>query len=124
MNLAEIRQDIADLLAGASANIYATPPTVPMLPAIIIVPADPYIQPITLGQNRFKVRFKITFAVAMTDNASSLNTIEDLAFYAYDNLPIGYSVLDTTNPQPTSLGQTDVLSCDLTIETIIQAQGN
>lgn len=121
MNLADIRQDIADLLSGADANLYFYPPEVPLLPAIILVPADPYIQPITIGTNRFKVRFKITFAVAMTNNQASLNKIEELVFYAYDNLPVGYSVLETSNPQPVALGQTDLLSCDLLIETIIES---
>lgn len=122
MNLADVRQEVADLLDGVSANVYFFPPEVPMLPAIIIVPADDYITPITLGTNRYKVRFKLTFAVAMTNNQASLNTIEDLIFYAYEALPVSFMVGAVTNPQPVNLGQTDLLSCDLIIETMIETE--
>lgn len=122
MNLSEIRQEVADLLDGITANVYFFPPEVPMLPAVIIVPADDYVTPVTLGSKRYKVRFKLTFAVAMTNNQASLNTIEDLVFYAYDKLPVSFMVGATTNPQPINLGQTDLLSCDLVIETMIETE--
>lgn len=122
MNLAEVRQDIGDLLAGANANVYFFPPEVPMLPAIIIVPANEYIKPVNIGSNRFMVRFRITFAVAATNNQASLNTIEELIFHAYDSLPIGYKLLETSQPQIVQLGQTELLSCDLLIETILQIE--
>lgn len=120
MNLQDVRQEVADLLAATNANVYLFPPAVPMLPAVIVVPADPYVAPITLGSNRFKIRFKLTFAVAMTDNQASLNMIEELIFSAYEYLPVSFMVAETTNPQPVNLGQTDLLSCDLIIETIIE----
>lgn len=120
MNLADIREDIAQLLAGANANVYFYPPEVPMLPAIIIVPADPYCQPIALGSSRFKIKYNITFAVAATNNQAALNTVEELMFYSYENLPVGYTLLNTTAPRPLSLGQTEVIAAELEIETVIQ----
>lgn len=122
MNLAEVRQDLADLLSGANAAVYINPPEVPIVPAIIIVPGEPYIEPVLIGTGRYKITFKLTFAVAMTNNQAALNNIEELIFYAYGVLPIGYIVKETSAPSPVNLGNTDLLTSDITIETIIQAE--
>lgn len=120
MNLSELREDLADLLAGLNANVYFFPPEVPILPAAIVIPDVPYITPLSISANKYRVKFRLTFAVAMTNNQAALNTIEELTFAAYAALPVGYIVGETSDPRPTALGQSDVLSCEMIVEVITQ----
>jgi hypothetical protein len=120
MNLATVREDLADLLANLSANVYFFPPEVVMTPAVVIVPDSPYIQPVAIGRSKYRARFRLTFAVAMTNNQASLNTIEELIFDAYDALPVGYTVFDVTDVRPTNLGQSDLLTAEMVVEVMTE----
>lgn len=120
MNLATVREDLADLLAGLSANVYYFPPEVVMSPAVVIVPDSPYIQPLAIGRLKYKARFRLTFAVAMTNNQAALNTLEELIFATYQALPVGYTVFDTTDVRPTNLGQSDLLTAEMVVEVVTE----
>jgi hypothetical protein len=120
MNLATVREDLADLLAGLSANVYYFPPEVVMSPAVVIVPDSPYVQPLAISRSKYRARFRLTFAVAMTNNQAALNTLENLIFAAYAALPIGYTVFDTTDVRPTNLGQSDLLTAEMVVEVVTE----
>lgn len=120
MNLATVREDLADLLAGLSANVYYFPPEVVMSPAVVIVPDSPYIQPLAISRTKYKARFRLTFAVAMTNNQAALNTLEELIFATYEALPVGYTVFDTTDVRPTNLGQSDLLTAEMVVEVVTE----
>ena len=120
MNLATVREDLADLLASLSANVYFFPPEVVLAPAVVIVPDSPYIQPIAIGRSKYRARFRLTFAVAMTNNQAALNTLEELIFDTYAALPVGYTVFDTTDVRPTNLGQSDLLTAEMIVEVITE----
>jgi len=115
-----VREDLADLLAGLNANVYFYPPEVVMTPAVIVVPDVPYISPININRGTFRVKYRLTFAVAMTNNQAALNTIEDLVLDAYSALPVGYIVGETSEPRPTNLGQSDLLACDVVVEVVTE----
>lgn len=120
MNLATVREDLADLLAGLSANVYYFPPEVVLAPAIVIVPDSPYLQPVAIGRSKYRARFRLTFAVAMTNNQAALNTLEELIFDTYAALPVGYTVFDTTDVRPTNLGQSDLLTAEMVVEVLTE----
>jgi hypothetical protein len=120
MNLANVRQDLADLLANLSANVYFFPPEVVMAPAVVIVPDSPYVQPVAISRSKYRARFRLTFAVAMTNNQAALNTLEELIFATYNALPVGYTVFDTTDVRPTNLGQSDLLTAEMVVEVVTE----
>lgn len=119
-DLATVREDLADLLSGLSANVYFFPPEVVMAPAVVIVPDSPYIQPVAIARSKYRARFRLTFAVAMTNNQAALNTLEGLIFDAYAALPVGYTVFDTTDVRPTNLGQSDLLTAEMVVEVLTE----
>ena len=110
MNLSATRQSITDALAGIGANLYWYVPETIMAPAVVIVPNADYIEPI-----------RVTFFVGMRSNQGALDNLETLAFAALDALPAGITVGNVSQPQPVNLGQSDLLSADLTIEVTTQA---
>lgn len=122
MNLAEIREDLATLLSGLNANVYFFPPEVVMTPAAIVLPDTPYIEPLSIGANKYRIKFRLTFAVAMTSNQAALNAIEDLVFAAYNALPVGYILGEVSDPRPVNLGQSDLLSAEMMVEVITQIE--
>lgn len=119
-SLVDVRQDLADLLGGLSANVYFYPPEVVLCPAIIVIPDVPYITPVSIGAGKYRVKFRLTFAVAMTNNQAALGTLENLIIEAYETLPVGYIVGETSEPRPATLGQSDLLTAEIIIEVITQ----
>jgi len=91
-----------------------------MAPAIVIVPDSPYVVPVAIGRSKYRARFRLTFAVAMTNNQAALNTLESLIFDVYDALPVGYTVFDTTDVRPTNLGQSDLLTAEMVVEVMTE----
>ena len=122
MNLTSLRQEIADSLSSETANIYFYPPATLVPPAVIVVPdSGTYIEPISIGAGKYRVRFRLTCAVALRDNQSALELIETLIFGVYQSLPSGYVVLDASSPAILNLGQSELLTSEITVEKIIQA---
>lgn len=120
MSLVTVREDLANLLSGMNANVYFFPPEVVMTPAAIVIPDTPYITPLSIGTGKYRVKFRLTFAVAMTSNQAALNTLEDLIFAAYDALPVGYILGEVSDPRPVNLGQADLLAAEMLVEVITQ----
>lgn len=118
MNLAALRQEIADYLETATANVYWYVPEVVMPPAVILVPAEPYVEQIVISRNRYRVTFDVTFAVAMQDNQAALNNLETLIFDALAATPTGWEIGTVSRPQVVNLGQADLLSANLQIKVI------
>lgn len=120
MSLATVREDLAGLLSGLNANVYFFPPEVVMTPAVIVIPDTSYITPLSIGTGKYRVKFRLTFAVAMTSNQAALNTLEDLIFAAFDALPVGYILGEVSDPRPVNLGQSDLLAAEMMVEVITQ----
>lgn len=119
MNLSSLRDEIADTLAGLSANVYSYVPKAIIAPAVVVFPDTQFIQPLSIGSGKYQVRFRLTFAVNMSDNQAALDNLETLVFAAYAALPNHWQAGTTTNPTPVNLGQADLLACDLTLTVII-----
>jgi hypothetical protein len=122
MNLTELRQEIADSLNSLVANVYFYPPATIITPAVIVVPdSGIYIEPISIGAGKYRVRYRLTIAVQIRDNQSALENIETLIFGVYESLPSGYVVLDATSPNIVNLGQSDLLTSEIAVEKIVTA---
>lgn len=123
MNLVDVREDLMDLLGSVSANTYVFPPEVVLTPAVICVPDTPYITPMAISTGKYRVKFRLTFATAMANNQAALNTIEEMVFAAYNALiNVGYIVGETSDPRPTTLGQSELLTCDIVVEAMVQLE--
>jgi hypothetical protein len=120
MNLSALRSELATALAPISATVYAFPPKALPTPSVSVVPGSPYITPVNLGTNKFRAKFQVTAAVATMDNEAALDNLETLIFGIYSNLPTGWVVSETTQPNLIDLGQSIVLTADVNVEKITQ----
>jgi hypothetical protein len=123
MNLKALRQTLASALADANID-YSTsafPPPVVIPPTVVIVPGNPWIAPILIGDPaapRVQVTFRLTCIVANLDNQGSLDQLEDLVFAVLTNIPAGWEVGDVSPPSVETIGPSDLLVSDVQITTI------
>lgn len=119
-NLSAIRAEIKTALKNANvpATIYSYPPKALPVPSVSIVPGSPYIEPINLGTNKFRTRYQITAAVNALENEAAIQNLEELLLGIYAAIPAGWIVSNASSPRIIDLGQSVVLSADVTLEII------
>lgn len=115
--LATVRAEIASWLASTSANVYPYSPPVPSTPAVIIVPANPYLEPIGInGRGNLRANYRLTAAVAMNDNQGSLEQLEDLMLQIIAAVPAGVELSSFEAPGIAQVGATSLLLADCTLK--------
>jgi hypothetical protein len=116
---ANIRQVLADALAGVTANVYSFVPETIIPPATVIVPDSPYFELETIGnsQVRFKINMTVTACVAYSSNPASLDNLEQLVISILSAIPRGYELSVVERPSVTQVGNTNLLCSDIRVST-------
>jgi hypothetical protein len=120
-NLVSLRNDLASALGAAGRVVYAFPREQITPPALVLVPASPYLIPVAIGglSNRINVRFELTAIVGAADNQAALANMESLMLDVFNELPIGTSVINGwTQPQIQEISGQQMLTSSLTIELV------
>jgi hypothetical protein len=120
-NLVSVRNSLASSLSAAGRVVYAFPREQITPPAIVLVPASPYIMPMSIGglTNRLNVRFNITVVVGAADNQAALANIETLMLATLDTLPSGTGIINGfSQPQIEEVSGQQMLTSSLTIELV------
>jgi hypothetical protein len=117
--LSSVRNPLKTALAGVAANVFDSVPESPIVPFAAIVPNVPYLQPTLLGKDTVKLRlnFVLTVGVAIYDNQSALDNIEQLVISILAAIPSGYEVGDVSNPIPLNIGASEILACEIQLST-------
>ena len=117
--LSSVRQPLATAFSGLAANVYNHVPESIMSPAIVFVPASPYLELDTIGKQtiRCKVNLTITAAVAYNSNPGSLDNIEQLIMSILAVIPNGYAVGAVERPTVTQVGASTMLIADINVST-------
>jgi hypothetical protein len=117
--LTSVRTPLKTAIAGVAANVYDSVPEAPIVPFAAIVPNTPYLQPNFLSKSnvKLKVNLVITVGVAIYDNQSALDNIEQLAISILAALPTGYEVGDVTNPINVTVGASEILALEIPVAT-------
>ena len=117
--LSSVRNPLKTAIAGVAANVYDSVPEAPIVPFAAIVPNTPYLQPNFLSKANVKVKVNlvITVGVAIYDNQSALDNIEQLAISILAALPTGYEVGDVTNPINVTVGASEILALEIPVAT-------
>ena len=120
-NLVTLRNDLATALGGAGRVVYSFPREQITPPALVLVPASPYLTPASIGGagNRINVRFELTAIVGAADNQSALANMEALMLDTFDELPSGTSIINGwSQPQIQEVSGQQMLTSSLTIELV------
>ena len=120
-DLVSLRNALASSLSAAGRVVYAFPREQITPPAIVLVPAAPYLVPASIGGagNRVNVRFELTAVVGAADNQAALANIETLMLSVFDLLPTGTSINNGwSQPQIQEVSGQQMLTSSLTIELV------
>jgi hypothetical protein len=119
-NFATVRTNLATALNGAGRVVYAFPKEQITPPALVLVPASPYVVPVGIGglNNRINLRFDLTAVVGAADNQAALANIETLMLAVFDTLPAGVSVGTWSQPDIVEVSGQQMLTSQITIELV------
>lgn len=120
-DLTSLRNSLASALSAAGRVVYAFPREQITPPALVVVPASPYMTPASIGGagNRINVRFEITAVVGAADNQAALANIENLMLSVFDLLPAGSGIVNGwTQPQIQEVSGQQMLTSLITIELV------
>ena len=117
--LTSVRTPLKTAIQGVAANTYDSVPESPIVPFAAVVPSAPYLQPTLLGKSNVKVKVNLvmTIGVAIYDNQSALDNIEQLVISILAAIPSGYEVGDVSNPIIVAVGASEVLACEIQLST-------
>lgn len=120
-NLVTLRNSLASSLSAAGRVVYSFPREQITPPALVLVPASPYLSPASIGGagNRINVRFELTAIVGAADNQAALANIEALMLDTFDALPQGTAIIGGfSQPQIQEVSGQTMLTSSLTIELV------
>ena len=117
--LSSVRNPLKTAIQNVAANTYDSVPESPIVPFAAIVPNTPYLQPSLLGKDKVKLKVNLvmTVGVAIYDNQSALDNIEQLVISILAAIPSGYEVGDISNPIPLNIGASEILACEIQLST-------
>lgn len=114
-----IRDALKTALAGVSASVYNSVPESVIAPAVVLVPATPYLEPTLLskGNVKLKVNMTATAIVLYNSNPASLDNLEKLVISILAALPAGYIAGVVERPLVSQIGAAQYLTADINIST-------
>jgi hypothetical protein len=117
--LAGTRSTLASAFSSLAATCYPSVPEAPIPPAIVIVPASPYLEQQLIGRSVIKVKanFTITAIVSYNSNPASLDNLEQLIMGILAAIPAGYVVGNVEKPTPLEVGASTMLCADINVST-------
>jgi hypothetical protein len=117
--LADTRTTLASAFNSLAATSYGYVPESPIPPAIVIVPASPYLETSLINDSvvKMKVNFAITAIVAYNSNPASLDNLEQLVMGILAAIPQGYIVGNVEKPVPLEVGASTMLCADINVST-------
>lgn len=118
-SIAETRAALANAFSALAANVFPSVPESPIPPAIVVVPASPYMEVVLIGKasTKVKLNFAITAIVASNSNAGSLDNLEKLIIGILAAMPAGYVVGVIEKPTVLEVGQSPMLVADINVST-------
>jgi len=112
----DVREAIAAAIEDVNLyNVIAYPVATPMPNTIVVLPADPYITPSTIGATSFDMNFNLECYTNTADNEADLVTMENIIENVLNLIP-DYAVINSvTAPDVFTAGSTYLTRADISI---------
>lgn len=106
---------------AVQANVYAWPPEVVAVPAVVVVVDEPMAQLRVIGSRlRFQANYRLQLCVKPMQNLASLEEVESLVVQVLAKLPTGALIGDVSAPNVAQVGQSDLVVVEIPVA--IQAE--
>jgi len=113
--ITEARQELATALEGAGYLVFDYVVENPVVPCVVLVPGEPYLEGTTLG-DRYELTFEATLMVGYIDNQAALINLENLIETFLDVLPRGVAYGSFSRPGRVQVGPSEALASKVTIQ--------
>lgn len=115
----------AALVDNTKYSVFSFPPATPQPNSVVIIPADPYIEPNNNTQAGIApmANFKVSIMVPLLDNEGNLNGIETDAVAVFNKIAAsGLSVRlgAVSAPSVLSVASGDLLTCDMAVSILTE----
>ena len=88
-------------------------------PSIMILSADPWLEPVVLGNNKaWRVRYTLELVAAPNTNPGALVQLETLVATVLPLIPTSWQILSVSSPRIRQANTSDVYSVEISITTI------
>ena len=121
-----LRASIASALTdNTKYSVFSFPPATPIANSVIVIPADPYIEPSNNDYTSIApmANFRLSIIVPLLDNEGNLAGIEaDIVrvFSLLEASSIVFNVGSVSAPSVLSVPSGDLLTCDIAISTLTE----
>jgi len=114
-----VRDALKTALSGVAASVYNSVPESIIAPAVVLVPATPYLEPTLLSKGNVKVKINmtVTCVVSYNSNPASLDNLEKLVISILAALPAGYIAGVVERPLVSQIGAAQYLTADINVST-------
>jgi hypothetical protein len=122
--LTTLRTTIATALTNAGVwQVFANPPPTPLPFSVIISPGDPYVSSSNNSYNTIAplATFRIVMTQPLLDNGGNLIGMEDMIIAVFNKLAASTLIFNVTGvsaPSVLTIGNSDLLTCDLSISIL------
>lgn len=88
-------------------------------PSIMIAAGDPWLEPVTLGNNKaYRVRYTLELVVAANSNPGALTQLETMVAAVLPLIPTSWQIQNVSSPRISQANTNDVYLVEISITTI------
>jgi len=120
-NFTTERTNLANAIKGAGRVVFSFPKENASVPALILIPSDPYCVPVAIGNmvHRIQLQFDISAIVSGVDNQAGLANIEKLMIDVLSLLPEGTAIVSGWSaPRPVEISGQQVIESTMTVQLV------
>lgn len=113
----DARLALVTAIEGHGIRVYDTVPAVPKPPAVVIVPASPWIQPDRIGSTlNYQISFRILIIISPRNNEAATIDVEDAVDTVLRLIPSSFTVEQVNAPALQDVGaQGTILTTEINV---------
>lgn len=120
MSLKTLRDNLETAItSNTNYSIYDVVPEVITTPSIMIMAADPWLEPVTMGNNKaYRVRYILECVAASISNPGALEKLESMVATVLPLIPTSWQLISVSSPRIRTANTNDVYSVEVSVTTI------
>lgn len=120
MTLKTLRDNLETAItSNSNYSVYDVVPEIISTPSIMIMAGSPWLQPVTVGNNKaYRVQYVLECIAASISNPGALEKIESMVATVLPLIPTSWQIQNVSSPSIRSANTNDVYSVEISVTTI------